>query len=132
MTHATFQSGAAAAAPTLAFERRLEHPIEAVWRVITDPAELEHWFPTAVAGELAPGAPLMFEFRVPHLPVMHGEVTELEPRRRLSFTWGRARERADRRVARPLRRVPAPRPPRRRPADPLNRCRISRRRRSAT
>jgi hypothetical protein len=30
---------------TLRLERRYEHPVERVWRAITDPAELRHWFP---------------------------------------------------------------------------------------
>jgi uncharacterized protein YndB with AHSA1/START domain len=29
----------------VAFERQLPHPIEKVWRAITDPAELASWFP---------------------------------------------------------------------------------------
>jgi hypothetical protein len=31
--------------PTLRFERRYNHPVERVWRAITDPDELRHWFP---------------------------------------------------------------------------------------
>jgi uncharacterized protein YndB with AHSA1/START domain len=31
--------------PALRFERRLDHPIERVWRAVTDPDELRHWFP---------------------------------------------------------------------------------------
>ena len=31
--------------PALRFERRLDHPIERVWRAITEPDELRHWFP---------------------------------------------------------------------------------------
>jgi hypothetical protein len=31
--------------PTLRLERRYEHSVERVWRAITDPEELAHWFP---------------------------------------------------------------------------------------
>lgn len=30
----------------LRLERRYEHPVERVWRAITDAAELRHWFPS--------------------------------------------------------------------------------------
>jgi uncharacterized protein YndB with AHSA1/START domain len=31
--------------PALRFERYLHHPVERVWRAITDPEEMRHWFP---------------------------------------------------------------------------------------
>jgi len=34
--------------PALCFERRLSHPIDVVWRAITESDELEHWFPSRV------------------------------------------------------------------------------------
>ncbi len=48
--------------PTLRFERRLRHSPAKVWRAVTDPAELVHWFPAAVEAELRPGAPMRFTF----------------------------------------------------------------------
>jgi hypothetical protein len=39
----------------LRFERALDHPPEKVWRAISDPAELEHWFPARVAAKFAAG-----------------------------------------------------------------------------
>jgi uncharacterized protein YndB with AHSA1/START domain len=74
--------------PALTFERRLAHPVEHVWRAVTDPAELAHWFPSAVSGEVAPGGRLTFEFPDDHMPPLEGEVVELEPPRRFAFTWG--------------------------------------------
>ena len=47
------------------FERRLDHSPERVWRAITEPEELAHWFP--------PGEEL--------------QVTESEPARLLAGTW---------------------------------------------
>jgi uncharacterized protein YndB with AHSA1/START domain len=49
------------------FERELRHPVEAVWRAVTEPEGLAHWFPE-------PGA--------------RGEVLELDPPKRLALTWG--------------------------------------------
>lgn len=49
----------------LRFERRLDFPPERVWRAITEPEELAHWFP--------PGEEL--------------QVTESEPARLLAGTW---------------------------------------------
>jgi uncharacterized protein YndB with AHSA1/START domain len=51
--------------PMLRFERRYDHPIERVWRAITDPDELRHWFPQE--------API--------------EVTESDPPRLLAGDW---------------------------------------------
>jgi uncharacterized protein YndB with AHSA1/START domain len=75
--------------PALIFERRLANPVERVWRAVTDPAELAHWFPTRVSGHVAPGGTLIFAFpNDDDLPTLEGEVVELDPPRRFAFTWG--------------------------------------------
>ena len=74
--------------PALSFERRLAHPVERVWRAVTDPAELAHWFPSAMSGELTPGGTLSFEFPGGEMPALEGEVIEFDPPRRFAFTWG--------------------------------------------
>jgi uncharacterized protein YndB with AHSA1/START domain len=78
--------------PTLRFERRIAHPVEAVWRAVTEPAELEHWFPCEVEADLRVGGRMRFVFPGTALPdtasTMLGEVTELDPPRRFSFLWG--------------------------------------------
>jgi uncharacterized protein YndB with AHSA1/START domain len=51
--------------PTLRLERRYEHSVERVWRAITAPEELCHWFP--------PGEEL--------------QVTESDPPRLLAGSW---------------------------------------------
>jgi hypothetical protein len=48
----------------LRFERRLGHSVQRVWRAITDPEELRHWFPGS-----------------------EWEITEREPPRLLAGTW---------------------------------------------
>ena len=70
------------------FERRFGHPPERVWRAITEPKELEAWFPDTIEGEFAPGAEVTFpKFVEMGLPAT-GKVTEFDPPRLLAFTWG--------------------------------------------
>jgi uncharacterized protein YndB with AHSA1/START domain len=72
---------------SLTFERRLAHPVERVWRAVTNPAELAHWFPSAVSGQVEPGGKLTFDFPDDDM-TLEGEVVELEPPRRFAFTFG--------------------------------------------
>jgi uncharacterized protein YndB with AHSA1/START domain len=62
-----------------------------VWRAITEPGELAHWFPSQVQGEFRAGGELSFHFE--HMPLdapstMTGRVTEFDPPRRFAFMWG--------------------------------------------
>jgi uncharacterized protein YndB with AHSA1/START domain len=72
--------------PGVRFERHLKHPVEAVWRSVTDPGELAHWFPCAVELDLRPGGAMRFTFSPDF--VLDGEVLELDPPRRFAFRWG--------------------------------------------
>jgi uncharacterized protein YndB with AHSA1/START domain len=74
--------------PAVRFERRLAHPIEAVWRAVTEPDELAAWFPTRVEVDLRVGGAMRFTFVDHEHPEMRGEVLELDPPRRFAFTWG--------------------------------------------
>lgn len=77
--------------PVLRFERRLAHPQQVVWRAITDPAELRHWFPAALHAEQRVGAPIRFVFEDagPGEDYGHeeGEILELDPPKLFAFTW---------------------------------------------
>ena len=72
--------------PAVRFERRLAHPREAVWRMVTDPAELKHWFPSEVELELRVGGPMRFVFSPDD--VYEGEVLELDEPSVFAFRWG--------------------------------------------
>jgi uncharacterized protein YndB with AHSA1/START domain len=72
----------------LRFERRLAHPPEKVFRAISDPAELRHWFPATVQAELRPGAPMTFTFEGDAIEPLAGEILEVEPPKLLVYTWG--------------------------------------------
>jgi uncharacterized protein YndB with AHSA1/START domain len=68
-------------------ERRLSHEPERVWRALTEPGELSHWFPADISGALEPGATLRFSFREGEAPPSDGEVLAVEPGRVLAFSW---------------------------------------------
>lgn len=78
--------------PALRFERSLSHPVDAVWRAITQADEVEQWFPSRVEfDELRPGAEMTFSFE--NMPLdapsrMSGRVTEFDPPRVFAFYWG--------------------------------------------
>jgi uncharacterized protein YndB with AHSA1/START domain len=79
--------------PVVRFERTFAHPVEAVWEAITDPGQLERWFPTTVEFQtLAPGSPITFRFTqgsdADRYPPLEGEFLAVQPPRRLAFTWG--------------------------------------------
>jgi uncharacterized protein YndB with AHSA1/START domain len=87
--------------PALRFERRYPHPIERVWRAISDPDEMAHWFPSEVVGERRVGADLVFDDEAqraaareagePHRtdePFPGGRVVAFDPPHVFSFTWG--------------------------------------------
>lgn len=67
--------------PALRFERRLDHPVERVWRAITEPAELVRWFVVPVDWTPALGEVFEGEGQT-------GEITELDAPRAIAWTWG--------------------------------------------
>jgi uncharacterized protein YndB with AHSA1/START domain len=72
----------------LRFERRLAHPPEKVWRAITEPAHLTHWFPADIEGERRAGATIRLVFREGEGPAQAGTITELEAPSVFAFSWG--------------------------------------------
>ncbi len=70
--------------PALRFERTLAHPVERVWRAVSEPAELERWFPAAADWTPAKGE--TFEAYG-----ATGEVTEVDAPHRLAWTFGSER-----------------------------------------
>ncbi len=72
--------------PTLRMVRRLAHRPEKVWRAVTDPAELAHWFPAAVEAELRPGGAIRFTFPGQD-ETTTGQVLTADPPREFTFVW---------------------------------------------
>lgn len=76
--------------PVLRFERRLAHPVTKVWKAVSDPAEMRHWFPAALETELKVGAPIRFVFpEDAPLETTDGEILELDPPKVFAFRWNR-------------------------------------------
>jgi uncharacterized protein YndB with AHSA1/START domain len=73
---------------TLHFERHLHHPVEKVWRALTVADDLRQWFPAAIEGARAVGAPLRFVFAGDAVPPTEGAITAFEPPKLFEFTWG--------------------------------------------
>ena len=67
--------------PALRFERTLAYPVERVWRAISEPAELERWFPAAA--DWTPATGETFEAYGGS-----GEVIEVAAPHRLAWTFG--------------------------------------------
>ena len=66
--------------------RRYHHPIDRVWRAVTEAEHLATWFPGAPEIELRSGGTVRFaEFAGD--PAEFGEVLALDPPRLLRFTW---------------------------------------------
>jgi len=71
--------------PTLRFERHLAHPVERVWRAITEPDDLAAWFPGVPRFDpLEQGATFVVEGE----PGGSGRIVALDPPRLLAFDWG--------------------------------------------
>jgi uncharacterized protein YndB with AHSA1/START domain len=74
---------------TLRFERRLAHPIDKVWRAITDPEHRDAWFPQRIEGDLVPGGALRF-VDDPNLPEegFAGRCITVDPPHVVELEWG--------------------------------------------
>jgi uncharacterized protein YndB with AHSA1/START domain len=85
---------------TLRFERRLEHPPDKVWRMVTDPDGLARWFPARVQYDaFEVGAKMTFTFGAADLQraadagveevpeVSTGSIREIDEPRVFEFDW---------------------------------------------
>jgi uncharacterized protein YndB with AHSA1/START domain len=70
----------------LRIERSLPHPAEKVWRALTEPSELNQWFPFDVEPDLAVGGMVRFVDRAGG-PSSSGLITDLDPPRLIAYTW---------------------------------------------
>lgn len=66
--------------PALRFERHLAHPVQRVWRAVTEPRELERWFPGAAEWKLEAG-------EVFDVGGSSGEITELRAPHLIAWTF---------------------------------------------
>ena len=76
------------------FVRRLPHPVEKVWRAVTEPEHLKAWFPDTIeVTSWTPGAPLRFVMQTGDS--FDGEVIAVEEHRLLELRWGTDRLRIE-------------------------------------
>jgi uncharacterized protein YndB with AHSA1/START domain len=77
---------------TLIFIRQLSHPPAAVWRALTDPAEIDRWAPFAAARDLGTaGDTTLTVIDRDERVVMPATVLRAEAPRLLEYTWGEDR-----------------------------------------
>jgi uncharacterized protein YndB with AHSA1/START domain len=70
----------------LRIERSLAHPTEKVWRALTQPSELNQWFPFDVEPELRVGGTVRFVDKAGGASST-GVITDLDPPRLIAYTW---------------------------------------------
>jgi uncharacterized protein YndB with AHSA1/START domain len=70
---------------TCRFERLLRHPVEVVWRAITEPDEIDRWMGTRPEIDLRPGGHYITHHRTGDRVV--DRITRLEPPRLLEHTF---------------------------------------------
>lgn len=68
----------------ITIERELPFPAEKIWRALTQPHLLEEWL---MKNDFAPVLDHEFSFRA-EWGAVEGRVLEIEPQRKLSYTWG--------------------------------------------
>ncbi len=72
----------------LVFVRTMRHPIEKVWRAITEAEHLAHWFPDGMQPDFASGGRLRFVPAGNDDLAFEGEVLAFQPPTLVEFTWG--------------------------------------------
>jgi uncharacterized protein YndB with AHSA1/START domain len=67
--------------------RRYPHPVETVWRAVSEPEHLAAWFPSTVELDPQVGGEVRFGPAFDGDPGLTGEVLAWEPPHLLAFTW---------------------------------------------
>src|SRR5262245_40977102 len=70
----------------LRIERLLRHPVEKVWRALTEPSELNQWFPFDVRSELVVDGRVHFVDKAGGTS-SSGVITDLAPPQLIAYTW---------------------------------------------
>lgn len=73
--------------PAVRFERDYRYPVERVWRAVTNPAQLRHWFPSQVAYKHKVGGTIRFHGD-PYSDPSTGVILALVQPTAISFSWG--------------------------------------------
>jgi uncharacterized protein YndB with AHSA1/START domain len=75
--------------PSVRLQRRLAHPVDKVWRALTESDHLSAWFPCPVRIDARPGGCMVFDMGDAAVPAdaSRGQVLQLDPPRLLEFSW---------------------------------------------
>ncbi|HEX5240563.1 MAG TPA: SRPBCC domain-containing protein [Candidatus Limnocylindrales bacterium] len=84
--HPTTTDATASCSGELRYDIRIEAPPELVWRFWTEPDRLVRWMGKVAAIEPRPGGAFRLEYGSGDVAV--GSYVEVDPPRRLVFTWG--------------------------------------------
>jgi uncharacterized protein YndB with AHSA1/START domain len=81
---------------TLRFERHLAHPVEKVWRALSEPEHRDAWFPQHIDGPFEVGAEVRFTHDA-NIPAegFPGRWVAIDPPHRLELEWGTDRLRIE-------------------------------------
>jgi uncharacterized protein YndB with AHSA1/START domain len=71
---------------TITFERRSKHPVEQVWRTITDPERVSTWMRYPARIDLRVGGDWFVDFG--DKGELDGVIVRVESERRLRYAWG--------------------------------------------
>lgn len=71
---------------TIAFERRLRHPVHEVWKALTDPEQLARWYMTTVHEAARPGGSIDYVSGISRFHVT-GKVLAWDPPRLFEHEW---------------------------------------------
>src|SRR4051794_15982155 len=71
----------------LRFTRVLDHPVESVWRAVTEPTGLRAWFPFDIEGPRESGAALRFVSRQGEAEPFTGEMVEFSEHSAMELRW---------------------------------------------
>lgn len=70
----------------VSFERKLQHPANAVWEAITDPEKLSIWF-TDIDMDPVEGGKMTIRFRDEQKTESFGKITKMIPNKLFEFLW---------------------------------------------
>ena len=79
----------------LRFLRIYPHPVDRIWRALTESDQLRGWMPCDIVGERRQGAAIRLPFWSGHVekyaidePVLTGEISVWQPPTRFGWSWG--------------------------------------------